>query len=130
MCQACPNRHQADLAAAMGEDALAERIRSAGCVNWQEGIPSVDPQLGFMASPTWSGCFPPMLPTYLIALARDAAHSAAAYNVARDRVLEMAAGNGETRALHELALVGLATVAGSKAAEASEPPLTLGEGES
>ena len=113
MCAACPNRHQADLAESVGEGALAERIRAAGCGWWQEGIPSVDPQLGFMASPTWTGCFAPLIPTYLIALARDAAHSAAAFNVARDRVLELAASNGEARALHELALVGLATAAGA-----------------
>jgi hypothetical protein len=128
MCRACPNRHQADLAEAVGEGALAERIRAAGCGWWQEGIPSVDPQLGFMASPTWTGCFAPLIPTYLIALSRDAAHSAAAFNVARDRVLELAASNGGARALHELALVGLATVAGSKAVEASEPSLAIGDG--
>lgn len=113
LCAACPNRHQADLLEALGEVAKADGVRTAGCGWWQEGIPSVDGERGFMVNPLFTGCFKPLLPSYIITVWHSAGHSAAAFNDARDKVIEaVRAGNGAP-ALHGLITMAVASLAGA-----------------
>jgi hypothetical protein len=89
----------------------ADRTKRRFCPHWKVGIPSVDPKLGFMAHPTFTGCFLDIAPAYQIATARDAAHSAAAFNEARDHLSRNGEENGEPMA--DLLTMGLVALGGA-----------------
>lgn len=84
----------------------ANPAKSRFCPHWKTGIPDVV-NFGFVAAPAFTGCFLEKLPAYLIAVARDAAHSAAAFNEARDTVL----GKNAPRENVEQVLAALGTIA-------------------
>lgn len=65
----------------------SDRTKKRYCPNWKVGIPSVDPEKGIMIFPTFTGCYIDIAPAYAIATAREACHSAAAFNDARNKVL-------------------------------------------
>lgn len=82
------------------------------CPHWKNAIPSIDPQHGFMIQPLFTGCFLDIEHQYIIAMARDAAHSAAAFNNARDTVLGV--GNDMSKnTTASLATIGLVLLGGS-----------------
>lgn len=86
-----------------------DRSKKKFCPNWKNGIPSISPEHGFMVYPLFTGCFLDIQEKYIIAMARDAAHAAAAFNGARDTVLGQTGENPTA----SLATVGLVLLGGS-----------------
>lgn len=93
----------------------ADRTERRFCPHWADAIPEVvrDGSGRVVAEEIFRGCFLDRLPTYLLALARDAGHSAAAYNDARNHVAESIAGGGEPL-VRSLVTLGLCAVAGGE----------------
>lgn len=102
----------------------ADRTKETFCPLWKSGIPNVVYPTGFTVFPSFTGCFLDKIDAYGIATARDAAHSAAAFNDARDKIL--GADNSHGQPLTDLATVGLVLLGGAvrcgRIAESSEEP--------
>lgn len=94
------------------------------CPHWQDHVPEVvrDGSGRVVAEESYRGCFLPRLPLYLIGLTRDAGHSAAAFNDARNHVVEAAAVGDCSPLVGALVTLGVVAVAGGERERRLESP--------